>query len=265
MRFLADMGISPRTVAFLRKLGYEAVHLHEEGLDRLEDLAILAKARKEGFILLTHDLDFGELIAASGARLPSEEIDVTGQRPNPRLYFPELRYCQEKKGFPFRQAVLITATTVSRWCTHFYARVIAPKTKASTPLEKSGLLPEDISRREAFVADVVNWLLDNSAIDELFCLLLDHEATPQPGKVAKFDHHDDTCCWVLNLTPTEFAYLQATWKAKGLPEDLFYPEQEGLCILYTGTGWKAKLLRALGVRRYYTPKQWKQERSGGAA
>jgi len=71
MRFLADMGISPRTVAFLREQGYEAVHLHEKGLDFLEDAAILAKAREEGFILLTHDLDFGELIAASGARLPS--------------------------------------------------------------------------------------------------------------------------------------------------------------------------------------------------
>ncbi len=71
MRFLADMGISPRTVTFLRERGYEAVHLHEEGLDRLEDAAILAKAREEGFILLTHDLDFGELVAASGAQLPS--------------------------------------------------------------------------------------------------------------------------------------------------------------------------------------------------
>ena len=52
MKFLADMGISPKTVAFLREQGYEAVHLHEEGLDRLEDPAILAKAREEGFILL---------------------------------------------------------------------------------------------------------------------------------------------------------------------------------------------------------------------
>ncbi|HEY66393.1 MAG TPA: DUF5615 family PIN-like protein [Caldilineae bacterium] len=71
MRFLADMGISPRAVTFLREQGCEAIHLHEEGLDCLEDPAILAKAREEGFILLTHDLDFGELIAASGARLPS--------------------------------------------------------------------------------------------------------------------------------------------------------------------------------------------------
>jgi len=70
MRFLADMGISPKTAAFLRSLGHDAVHLHDQGLDGLEDPAILAKAREEGRILLTHDLDFGELIAVSGAMLP---------------------------------------------------------------------------------------------------------------------------------------------------------------------------------------------------
>ena len=71
MRFLADMGISPKTVAFLQSLGHDAVHLHDQDLDRLEDPAILAKAQEEDRILLTHDLDFGELIAVSGARLPS--------------------------------------------------------------------------------------------------------------------------------------------------------------------------------------------------
>ena len=35
MRFLADMGISPATVAFLVDLGHDAVHLHDQGLDRL--------------------------------------------------------------------------------------------------------------------------------------------------------------------------------------------------------------------------------------
>jgi predicted nuclease of predicted toxin-antitoxin system len=76
MRFLADMGISPNTVAMLRGLGYDALHLHEQGLDRLQDPLILQKARDEGRILLTHDLDFGELIAASGARLPTIVVFV---------------------------------------------------------------------------------------------------------------------------------------------------------------------------------------------
>lgn len=70
MRFLADMGISPSTVAFLTSLGHDATHVHAQGLDRMQDSAILEKARVENRVLLTHDLDFGELIAASGARLP---------------------------------------------------------------------------------------------------------------------------------------------------------------------------------------------------
>jgi predicted nuclease of predicted toxin-antitoxin system len=71
MKFIADMGISPKTVSFLRDLGYEAGYLHEEDLDRLSDSKILEKARREESILPTHDLDFGDLLAAGGGRLPS--------------------------------------------------------------------------------------------------------------------------------------------------------------------------------------------------
>ncbi len=74
MKFLADMGISPRSVEYLRGKGYDAVHLSEEGLERLADSEVLAKGRAEGRVVLTHDLDFGELMAASGADLPSVVI-----------------------------------------------------------------------------------------------------------------------------------------------------------------------------------------------
>jgi len=74
MKFLADMGVSPRSVAFLRSLGIEAVYVHELGLDRLPDAQIVEKARSEGYIVLTHDLDFRELLALSGADLPSVVI-----------------------------------------------------------------------------------------------------------------------------------------------------------------------------------------------
>ena len=74
MKFLGDMGISPRSIAFLRDLGFEAVHLHELNLDRLRDVEIVTKARHEGYIILTHDLDFGELLAISGAEVPSVVI-----------------------------------------------------------------------------------------------------------------------------------------------------------------------------------------------
>lgn len=74
MKFLVDMSISPKTAVFLQSLRYDAVHLHNQGLDRLPDPAILEKARNEKRVLLTHDLDFGELLAISGTKLPSVVI-----------------------------------------------------------------------------------------------------------------------------------------------------------------------------------------------
>lgn len=71
MKFLADMGISPRTVNWLKVKGYDAIHLAEEGLERLADDEILVKAREEDRIVLTVDLDFGYLLAVGGETLPS--------------------------------------------------------------------------------------------------------------------------------------------------------------------------------------------------
>ncbi len=71
MKFLANMGISMLTVQWLRKLGHDALHLREQDLQRSPDDEILVKARDEGRTVLTMDLDFGQLLAASKEKLPS--------------------------------------------------------------------------------------------------------------------------------------------------------------------------------------------------
>lgn len=71
MKFLADMGISQSTVLWLRKNGHDAIHLREQGLQKLPDSEIFEKARKEKRIILTCDLDFGQILAASKGILPS--------------------------------------------------------------------------------------------------------------------------------------------------------------------------------------------------
>ena len=58
MKFRADMGISPKTVACLHTLGHDAVHLSNQGLKQLPAPDIVAKARHEGRMLLVHDLGF---------------------------------------------------------------------------------------------------------------------------------------------------------------------------------------------------------------
>ena len=71
MKFLADMGISLRTVEWLRQLGHDVVHLRDRGLQKLPDDEILDLASIEQRIILTIDLDFAQLLAISKQALPS--------------------------------------------------------------------------------------------------------------------------------------------------------------------------------------------------
>lgn len=71
MQFLADMGIALDVITALRASGHDALHLRERGLHRMVDDDILALAGQESRIILTHDLDFGRILAHSGATGPS--------------------------------------------------------------------------------------------------------------------------------------------------------------------------------------------------
>ncbi|MEE9604839.1 MAG: DUF5615 family PIN-like protein [Candidatus Scalindua sp.] len=71
MKFLADMGVAWRIVKWLRQHNHDAVHLRELNLHRMPDDKIFDKAKHEGRIILTFDLDFGEIAAASGKKIPS--------------------------------------------------------------------------------------------------------------------------------------------------------------------------------------------------
>ena len=68
MRFLADMGVSITTVQALRAAAHDAMHLREEGLIRLPDPDIVAKAAQEQRVVLTFDLDFGDILAVARTR-----------------------------------------------------------------------------------------------------------------------------------------------------------------------------------------------------
>jgi predicted nuclease of predicted toxin-antitoxin system len=88
MRFLADAGVSPRTVDFLCRNGHEAVHVRELGMQRAPDRLLVERARTEDQIILTFDLDFGEILALGVIARPSviifrlsdERADSVNQR-----------------------------------------------------------------------------------------------------------------------------------------------------------------------------------------
>jgi len=71
MKFLLDMGLAQNTAKFLRGHGHDAIHLRDQGLQRLTDPMIVEKAVRENRVILTHDLDFGRIVALSRGLLPS--------------------------------------------------------------------------------------------------------------------------------------------------------------------------------------------------
>ena len=84
MRFLADMGVSITTVQALRAAAHDAVHLREEGLIRLPDPDIVAKAAQEQRVVLTFDLDFGDISPWRAPERPASSFSVCEiKRPPP--------------------------------------------------------------------------------------------------------------------------------------------------------------------------------------
>jgi predicted nuclease of predicted toxin-antitoxin system len=71
MRFLLDMGVSRMIQLWLGSQEHDAVHLRELGLKRISDEEIFEKAAIENRIIMTWDLDFGEILALSRGRIVS--------------------------------------------------------------------------------------------------------------------------------------------------------------------------------------------------
>ncbi|PIU23190.1 MAG: hypothetical protein COT13_04400 [Chloroflexi bacterium CG08_land_8_20_14_0_20_45_12] len=71
MKFLIDMALSPKTVKVLRGSGYEAVRVNELGMAKSRDKEILEYAAKKDMVVITVDLDFGDILAITKYKKPS--------------------------------------------------------------------------------------------------------------------------------------------------------------------------------------------------
>jgi predicted nuclease of predicted toxin-antitoxin system len=71
MKILIDMNLSPRWQKFLTEAGLQAAHWSELGAGDASDLDIMAHAAAHDYIVLTHDLDFAAILAATHGKKPS--------------------------------------------------------------------------------------------------------------------------------------------------------------------------------------------------
>ncbi len=69
--FLADINISPLTVALLQGKGWDVIRASELLPATADDRDLLNAARRQGRAVITHDLDFSTLLAVEGLSQPS--------------------------------------------------------------------------------------------------------------------------------------------------------------------------------------------------
>lgn len=65
------MNLSPRWAELLAQEGFEAAHWSTLGTGNAPDTEIMAYARANNYVVLTHDLDFGAILAATHGKKPS--------------------------------------------------------------------------------------------------------------------------------------------------------------------------------------------------
>lgn len=65
------MNLSPDWVGRLNQNGLDAVHWSAVGNPSASDQIIMQWASVNGYVVLTHDLDFGAILAATGGQGPS--------------------------------------------------------------------------------------------------------------------------------------------------------------------------------------------------
>lgn len=65
------MNLSPSWIALLKRHGFLAIHWSTLGKGSEPDSVVLGWARENDYVLFTHDLDFGAILASTNASGPS--------------------------------------------------------------------------------------------------------------------------------------------------------------------------------------------------
>lgn len=89
MKFLLDMNLSPLWVETLASSGIQSVHWSTVGDHGAPDSEIMAYASFHGFFVLTHDLDFSAILAATFESRPSV-VQIRSANVSPAAIGPQV-------------------------------------------------------------------------------------------------------------------------------------------------------------------------------
>ncbi len=74
MKLLVDMNLSPRWIELLNNSDMSSIHWSKVGAVTARDSEIMAYAATHDYVVLTHDLDFSAILAATHGEKPTARI-----------------------------------------------------------------------------------------------------------------------------------------------------------------------------------------------
>jgi predicted nuclease of predicted toxin-antitoxin system len=111
MKILIDMNLSPEWVEIFKQQDWDAIHWSEAGDIKATDKVIMEWAKERGYIVFTHDLDFGALLAATHSNGPSV-IQVRTQDVMPQTLGSRLVQILQKYKTTLENGAFITVDEV---------------------------------------------------------------------------------------------------------------------------------------------------------
>jgi len=126
MKLLVDMNLSPRWVGVLAGAGLEAAHWSTLGANNARDSEIMDYASANDFVVLTHDLDFSAILAATHGERPSI-VQIRAEDVSPEAIGKQVINALRQMEFELQEGALITLNGDKRGLSPF------PRTPRTRP------------------------------------------------------------------------------------------------------------------------------------
>ena len=107
MKLLLDMNLAPRWAGWLEERGFQADHWSLMGSANASDSEIMEFAAAHDYVVVTHDLDFGTILAATNAEKPSV-IQIRADNTNPDLIGDRVLLALQKMKLELLAGALVT-------------------------------------------------------------------------------------------------------------------------------------------------------------
>lgn len=107
MKVLVDMNLSPRWVDLLDGLGMRSTHWSTVGRGNAPDSEIMAYAAANDYVVLTHDLDFSAILAATHGEKPSV-VQIRAEDVNPDKIGPQVAAALRQMESELKEGALLT-------------------------------------------------------------------------------------------------------------------------------------------------------------